>query len=428
MSRQLPKPLFEPNTWLAVARAYGRAFWLRKNLPPGELVDIAELERGHRRLLIESAERYGPIFKGLMERRLVVCIIGRARGRRLLKEHSTSLRAVAIQLESLFPHGFMRGMQGNIHRDYRKALMRGISELSLSPYVLQIEAMITQALQAYMNDPGCDTSSQAWDNTLRHIASSALITLFFGPEPGSIQHRRLLAAYRRLGPYGVVWNLKAQQVEAYRVLETELNALGADAGGLLGLLQTQGQVDATMLGNIIYMVELGRYDLRGLMRWISCYAADNPDWVERIAIEPEAVAKAFVLETLRMDQSERLMREVQDDVVFEGWLIPKGSLIRVCMWETHKQSRSFLRPFEFDPTRFLAEPSEGDSFSPFGLDHHHCPLAEPVVQIAVSFLETLSRGYELSGRGAEPAVRGPYHWEPSPGFRLRLERRVNGSG
>src|SRR6185436_11359571 len=108
-----------------------------------------------------------------------------------------------------------------------------------------------------------------------------------------------------------------------------------------------------MLGNLIYMLELGRYDLRGLLRWLSRYAADTPDWLDRIARESTApardatVAEAFVLETLRMDQSERLMRDVTEDLIVEDWLIPAGALLRVCMWEAHKDAAEFAQPFVF---------------------------------------------------------------------------------
>ena len=77
-----------------------------------------------------------------------------------------------------------------------------------------------------------------------------------------------------------------------------------------------------------------------------------------------AAAEAFTLETLRMDQSERLMRNVGRDIRFEGWLIPAGSLVRVCMWEAHKDPDAFPRPFVFDPSRFLNDVSAGERFSP----------------------------------------------------------------
>jgi cytochrome P450 len=436
MPPRIPKPLAERRPWLAVAQAYGRAFWSGKRLPPGKLIDIGALEREHRTLLIDCAAQHGPVFKGLMERRLTVCVVGHALGRRLLKEHSGSLRAVSIRLEQLFPHGFMRGMEGDTHRTYRKSLARGIASLDMASLTPAFESIVTEALETHAATRQQPTTPQAWADTLGQIANSTLITLFFGPKPGDAAHARLLAAYLRLGPRGVVWNLTSQQVDAYRALADEVAALGVNAGGLLAHLHAQGTVDPTMLGNLVYMVELGRYDLRGLLRWISRYAADNNDWLDGVASDAATCAsgdsggeaeRSFVLEALRMDQSERLMREVLDDIVVDGWLIPSGALVRVCMWEAHKDPQKFPQPFTFDPVRFRGVDSEGENFSPFGLDHHHCPLAGPVVEIAVIFLRVLARKYAVDGRSAEPPVRGPYHWEPSPRFDVTLVLRAAGT-
>jgi cytochrome P450 len=233
-----------------------------------------------------------------------------------------------------------------------------------------------------------------------------------------------------------VWNPAERQVEAFHELRRQLAELlrrGEPTlrSALLPTLSSAGSLDDTLLGNLIYMVELGRYDLRGLLRWISKYAGENASWLDRIAAEPAAqvtshpaAAQAFVLETLRMDQSERLMRDVLHDVEFEGFLIPKGALLRVCMWEAHKDAATFARPFEFDPTRFLGEGAAGEPFSPFGLDHHHCPLAGLSVQLACIFLRALARGYTVRTRGGDPAVRGPYHWEPDPALVVTLTPRV----
>ncbi|MBK8766832.1 MAG: cytochrome P450 [Burkholderiaceae bacterium] len=448
-SLSVRKPLSDRRPWLAVARAWGAVLRTRTRLPPGELIDIGEHERAHRRLLIDLAARHGPIFKGLMERKLVVCVVGHSLGRRLLKEHAASLSAVSIALESLFAHGFMRKMEGETHRRYRRALVQGLYGLDPKGCTARFEAIAAQALSAHadgdrmdgdrvdgdrVDGDRVDGAAPVWADTLAHIAASALITFFFGPQPGSAGHQRLMAAYRRLGPHGVVWQITGRQAEAYRALVADVQALGPEAGGLLGRLQAQEHFDETLLGNLIYMVELGRYDLRGLMRWVSRYAADHPAWLERIALERLALrpadggataAEAFVQETLRMDQSERLMREVRRDIVFDGWLIPRGSLVRVCLWEAHKDPQAFAQPFEFDPGRFLGGASQGDRFSPFGLDHHHCPLAAVSVQIAVAFLRALARDYALRAQGADPAVRGPYHWEPSPRFQVSLTHRVS---
>jgi cytochrome P450 len=367
-----------------------------------------------------------------MEKRLVVCVVGHALGRRLLKEHSALLRPVTIDIKPVVPAGFMRQMEGEAHRSYRKALVQAVNAIDVDLLAPVLQAIVAEGLRTHADDPAAPTSPAAWADILSSIATSSLLAAFFGACPGTPAHGDLIAGYQRLGPHGVVWNLGRRQVQAYAALRGLLTgALPADAlpGSLWPELLAAGPVDDTMLGNLIYMVELGRYDLRGLLRWLSKYAGAHPAWLDRIAAEPACgadgrpVAEAFVLETLRMDQSERLMRDVLHDFVFDGWLIPKGALVRVCMWEAHKSAEVFPDPFVFDPSRFLGHASAGDRFSPFGLDHHHCPLAGLSVQLAATFLRVLAREFRLDARDGDPAVRGPYHWQPSPRLVVSLSRR-----
>jgi cytochrome P450 len=420
---QVSKPLSDRHPLLATLRAWGRSVRARTRLPPGDLIDLGPAERAQRHLLLDRAARHGPVFKALMERRLVVCVVGNGLGRRLLRDHAAALRPVAIRIDSVVPAGFMRRMDGELHRRYRQALMRALLAPTPDADGAPFEAVAQQALARH----AAAAAPQGWLHALADIAAGSLIVLFFGAAPGTSLHARLLAGFRRLGPHGVVWNLAARQVEAFHALCDDLQQT-AVPGGVMARLQAQGELDATMLGNLIYMVELGRYDLRGLLRWIVRYAAEQPAWLDRIGAggtDASAVAMAFVQETLRLEQSERLMRDVEQDIRFEGWLIPRGALLRVCLWEAHKDPQAFEQPFVFDPSRFIEPAQAGsDRFAPFGLDAHHCPLAGLSVRIAADFLRVLARDYVVRGQGAEPAVRGPYHWEPSPRFDVQLQRRA----
>lgn len=424
---QVAKPLSDRHALLDTAQAWCRSLWARKPLPPGDLTDLGPAERAQRRLLLARAERYGPMFKGVMEGRLVVCVVGNGLGRRLLREHAASLRPVSIRLESVVPAGFMRRMAGPVHRQYRQALVRALRGLEADAGAISFEAIAGQGLARHVAMAGV-AGSPGWLGALADIVAGALITLFFGAAPGTALHDALLAGFRRLGPHGVVWHLTDRQVTAFHALCSLLRA-NPSAGGVMGRLHAAGELDDTMLGNLVYMVELGRYDMRGLLRWILRYAVEQPAWLARVAADqrlpPDDLATAFVLETLRLEQSERLMRDVEQDIVFEGRLLPRKAMLRVCLWEAHKDPQAFAQPFAFDPARFVGDAStSGDRFSPFGLDAHHCPLASWSVRIAADFLRVLARGYQVSGQGAEPAVRGPYHWEPSPRFEVHLQARA----
>jgi cytochrome P450 len=431
IATQLRKPIADRSPYPSIARAYAKSWLSWKRLPPGDLVSLDDLERNNRTILMERSAVFGPIFKGLMENRLVVCIVDDTMGRRLLLENAKSLRQVAIQIDQLFPHGHMRQMEGETHREYRKMLGRGIAAIDFASLAPALENLVATRLDAL----SARQTSADLTEVLTDIANHLLLLLFFGTRPAETLCSELLAGYHRLGPNGVVWNITEKQVEAFQDLRTLLlSAMGgnqvSEPACLLARLMSLGQLDETLLGNMIYMVELARYDLRGLLRWVLKYAADHPAWIDQIEREPAdaaarrgSLAEAFVLEVLRLEQSERLMRDVKEDIVFDGYLIPKNSLVRICMWENHKSEAKFSNAFAFDPKRFLDNVAIGDRFLPFGLDHHHCPFSSLSIKLAMVFLRTLARSHKVTAFGGEPPVRGPYHWQPSPGFKVALHPR-----
>lgn len=408
--------------------ARARAWLSRTPLPPGDLIDLEAAERSDRRLLIKRAERFGPISKALLGPQLLICVLGLSTGRRLLKAHGEALKPVTLDLQALFPLGFLRQMAGEDHRRVRMAIVRALTTLDPEALAGEFESIAAAGLRKL---PSADPSAPAYSAALSAAASAMLVRLFFGATPGSPNFERLMRGYQRLGPNGLLWNINDKQAAAYRALRDELRRQAeAHAGspdadfarGLLGRLAAAAPVDETLLGNLIYMVEMGRYDLRGLLRWISHYAALQPAWLDRIAGNAH-LAEAFVLETLRLDQSERLMRRVQRDIVFDGYRLPKDAMLRLCLWEAHKDPDAFAQPFDFDPGRFDGDGPSAEQFSPFGLDHHHCPFAAISVQLGSAFVRALASGYRIEAVGGRTAVRGAYHWEPAPSFSVTLQAR-----
>ena len=431
---------WRPRWGVAYARLRGGIS--RYRLPPGPLLALDREEKTDRRFLLQHFARHGPIFKAVAWDEFWVCITGLARCGRFLQENSTRIRPVTLELKDLFPQGFLRQMQGEVHQTYRRALVRAIRDEDPARLNGDLEATASRSLMDFhLEARDSEDTAEALIRTLTRISSGMLVQIFFGAKPGSPRFDALLAGYQKLGPHGLVWNLGPRQEHAFRELrETLLRQLRepeAPPDGILARIdqkkprgEATDAVDDTLLGNLIYMVEMGRYDAQGLFRWLTKYAAEHPDLLRAIATEcaspPTAgssLARAFVLESLRMDQSERLVRRAERDLVFDGYLIPRFSKIRLCLWESHKSEDSFAEPFRFDPSRFLSAPPAGDRFSPFGLDHHRCPLADVSVDMGIAFLRALARGYTVTALGDGKPLRGPYHWEPPHAFSVKLERR-----
>lgn len=330
-------------------------------------------------------------------------------------------------------------MQADEHQRYRKSLVHAIQ----SADIVNAAAIATWEQQANIGlGHYLETQQQAPDSpepfirTLDTIATGMLVHVFFGIAPDSEEYVKLMQHYRRLGPFGLVWNVGEDQRQAFSDIRScllEMVSGDKQPGGILGCLNQGDELDDTMLGNLIYMVEMGRYDLYSLFRWLSKYAATYPELMQRIAHEAQQTSgseppllDAFVQETLRMDQSERLIRIAQRDLVFEGYLIPKYATVRLCLWEAHKSPNTFTHPFDFNPERFISQAYASDQYAPFGLDHHRCPFSDSVVAMSKAFTRVLACNYRVSPVADGLPVRGAYHWEPASRFSVRLARKEHG--
>ena len=420
----------------SIVYAFARTTVSRHRLPPGRLVRLEQEEKADRAFILHHAEEIGPIFKAIGWGELYVCVVGLPLGRRLLRDHSAELRPMTLDVSSLFPKGFLRQMQGEDHRKYRRLLNRAIKPDDLAVFTAALAASATRGLADYaarerMHLNGADT----YVATLSRITTEMMILLFFGAAPGTPAFDRLVAGYYKLGPHGLVWNVTDRQREAFVEIRDFLLKffsghpadLPAEARhSVLGRMVEDGMPDADMIGNLIYMVETGRYDTHALFRWLTKHAAERPELLARIRDEPsdaaagKSFAEAFALETLRTDQSERLMRRVQRSFVFDGHLIPRHATVRVCLWESHKSPEVFPSPFEFNPDRFLTKPPTAEEFAPFGLDHHRCPFGDMSVRMCVEFLRALASRYTVEAVADGRPIRGAYHWEPSSNFGVRL--------
>ena len=411
----------------------------RYRLPPGEWVDLETVERANRRFLLEHAAEVGPVFKAVAWDACWICIVGIPRSRRLLKEHGKHLQPTTLQLKSLFPKGFLRQMQAVEHQRYRKSLVRAMQAADIvnAGAVATWEQIINVALERYeVTQQVAPGSPEPFIRTLDNIATGMLVHVFYGANPDSGVYGKLMQLYRRLGPFGLVWNVGDEQQQAFREIRSSLLDMVAgnkQPGGIIGCLSQADELDDAMLGNLIYMVEMGRYDLYSLFRWLSKYAGNYPDLTDRIALESREetgaarpVVDAFVQETLRMDQSERLIRIARRDIIFDDYLIPKYSTVRLCLWEAHKSPDTFTNPFDFDPERFIDQAYAPDQYAPFGLDHHRCPFSDVVVDMSKTFTRVLSCNYEVSPVADGLPVRGAYHWEPASMFSVGLARKKHG--
>ena len=142
-------------------------------------------------------------------------------------------------------------------------------------------------------------------------------------------------------------------------------------------------------------------------------------------VQPDAIER-LERETLRLSQSEYLYRRVRRDFTFEGFRVPKNWLVRICVWESHRDSRIFEDPDRFNPDRFLQQDYTHNTYSPFGSGRHACNGVPLSMAIARAFFEELSQAWNWSVTGhgtVERDFRHWSHWRPGRSLRLVLRDR-----
>jgi cytochrome P450 len=169
--------------------------------------------------------------------------------------------------------------------------------------------------------------------------------------------------------------------------------------------------------------------------WLLKRGGENPAWMSRLAAEamgdagavrrPGGLADRMVRETLRLDQSEFLLRRVRRPIRWGEFDIPAGWFVRICVQESHRSPEAFRDPERFDPERFL-DPPDRVRYSPFGVYRRLCPGEHLARAIGMHLVVELASGYDLQIVGDGPPEFSGFHWRPSPRFRVRLVARSSG--
>ena len=410
-------------------------------LPPGLLRPRDNSLRVDQRSALAGFQRHGPVFKLVTDGQWTTCIVGLSRGRRLLAEHGASLPGVTLDLNPLFPGGALRGMEGEAHTTYRRVLVQALQATPLEEHAELLNDAVEHCLESLAGSSEMGSvEGPAIRSVLREGMSTVMLGLIFGLTPSSGRFGQMRGAYRRFGPDAPVYRVQATEAEAFAELQVLAREIAAEIRAapdrarpsMLRHMVLSDTLDETSLGNLINLFEGAHFDVYSLWHWLLWYLAREPAIGARLRTLPEGgepahrLLTAIIKETLRLNQSEVLLRRSTSDIAFDGFLIPGGSTVRVCLWESHKEERVFPDPFRFDPDRFLQQNHDIEEFAPFGLDKRRCIGGDVTFAASSVFVERLLRDYEMIVEQDGPAVRGKYHWEPNPRFAVRVMRRTEG--
>ena len=387
-----------------------------RGLPPGSLGLLPAEPWTDPGYYASQARRYGNIFKFRHFTRPAAAIVGTQRIAEFLRASSGSLTIPAAPFDPIVPGGFVRYLHGAEH-DRIASLLR----TAMSPAVVDSHSdCMKRQCDIALSSTGSGSSVAM---VIEKMVSRIIHTLFLGlreEELDRFENLFRVADYRSLGRTG-----KARAKLAADEIIAALKDLARD-NNRISFLQTLASRhphaidDDAVLGNFAYALHTGRIDATGLMTWVVAVAGQNTAWIERLRncadadanLQPNSLADRFVRETLRLHQSEFLIRETTDDVVFEGYRIPAGWLVRLCIAESHRLEDAFEDAVRFNPDRFCVSQSRSE-YAPFGFAPRACPGEHLTRAIGRHFLAVAASRYTLTVDAVEPLEFSGFHWQPN---------------
>lgn len=410
----------------------------RRRLPPGSLGLLSSLEAlADRHFYLDASRRFGPVFKMAQVRRPTACVVGLDRGHRIMREHASALRSPPLPFSSEIAGGFLRYMDAETHERYgplfRRALARPVvaAAAPVARAAARRELAELAAKCAFTGEPVLPGGA------FERIVVDTYLRAFVGIEPGSPVDSEFRKAYLPIERWSISKPLGAPEREGIdrlrAIMRTHLDEKeGANVSVLSELRRLDPSMpDSTALDNLVFTHKIAVSNTTGLLHWVVALLGRDPAWVGRLQTAPRAsegddLFAHVVSETLRLAQSEYLYRAIDEDIEVDGHRLPRGWLLRLCVWESHCDPAVFQEPESFDPERFDGQRYSTDEYAPFGYGKHACNGIAVNDVVCRAVLEELVDGFvwETVGEGS-PAhdLRHWRHWRTSPGLALRLRAR-----
>lgn len=415
-----------------------------RGLPPGSVPAVNLRSIVDREYFSKQAARNGPVFKSISPTMpdLTVCIVGLPRALSFLRANDERLAPVKQNpFDELIPGRLLRHMRGDAHKHYRRILHDAFDDDVLERCRPEIDAILRDGLAelsaASLRDPARGVSPRT--HIEQDVILPAFLRLFFGLSPGASVARRasqlLLNIQQdmvRNDPRIPTYATYAAELDAIVRAEgveiaAQLGAGIAPAPSFLAALLTahpDALDDAVVLRNLIFNLRVGLTDLTGLLHWTLKLLCDNPEWLSAVGAADDSrdLAERIVKETLRLQQSDLLHRRATEDLEVDGYAVPSGSLVRICVHESHRDPAVFEDPSRFNPDRFT-HPFSRSEYSPLGVLAHACLGANLTHAVDSVFVQRLANDYDVSViSDGRPILRTS--WRVSPRHRVVLRPRA----
>lgn len=428
-------------------------FGKKRGLPPGSLALLPTGAWLDPRFYQTQGELYGPVFKSSHFMKPMVCIIGLETGLEVLRKYEeTAVVTPEAAFARYVPCSYIRSMSAEDHRKYRPILQAAVSDEVTDAHSELFRTVLRRQLREMAGRP-----LNEFGGGLRGYSTEAIyqiaFSVFFGIPPGSEESQQFREFYRLLDRAhqrrATVWSPPDQIVQNTlteilsilnrRVDQFEIRPKPSPEQPPASYMEAAWRhggreaVNDVVQLNLVFLLQVTCTDLGGLFDWLVKKMSDNPEWQARLrdtleehgfeADEAIGLADRIVTETLRLEQSEHIYRKIIQPIEINGFHIPKGWLLRICVRESHHCSPAFEDPESFNPDRFLNRTYSPTEYSPFGMFRRRCIGVHTGIRLGGVFVRTLVEAYEWEvTHPGKPEFRG-WHWSPGSSFAVRLKPR-----
>jgi cytochrome P450 len=375
---------------------------LLRNLLGGqsERVDmLSRLREMHARHGLAVAQRIGPF--------RMVNLFGPDANRLVLLDRDrifSAERPWTQIMGRIFPGGLLL-RDGDEHKHHRKIMHTAFVRPALRDYLSRMNAMIEARMGDWARAPGFFHAFPAFKALTLDMAAHIFVGIDLGTDTS-----RMNAAFERLVAASMsrirlpIPGLEFQRgLEARGFMVRYLRELlpkkrsdeGLDMLSRLCRAQTEeGERlrDEEIIDHMIFLMMAAHDTTTSTLCSIVYELARHPDWQERVREECAALAQPHfdfddlealpgltwvMKETLRRYPPLPVIPRVASaDFAFDGFRVPRGSMVVVSPIHTHHMPEWWADPWRWDPERFTPERAEDQrhshSWVPFGGGPHMC--------------------------------------------------------
>ena len=415
-----PPPLLDLNPFAAVLGDLREERSATVPFPPGDT--RFSLARTHRfandplPLLLDSYERYGPVFTLRLFHGNVVFMLGPAANHYITVSHASNFtwrESHFRDLIGLMGDGLLT-IDGDFHRRSRRIMLPAFHREHIAASADAVVQETERAIEQLT--PGASIDLYDWT---RHLAVRVAMRALFGVDPDGEQARAIDAAAlfeEALSFYATEYVTRilrgrfspwARMQQAARKLDTLIyaeisrrRATGERGHDILSLLLDAQDEDGNTLSDlqvrdeVMTLLFAGHDTTTSTVSFMFYELARHPHVLARLLAEQDAqlaggrpTAAQLMsgeLSELEMVLDETLRkyppawigpRRSVESFEFNGHTVPARAFVNYCSWASHHLKDVFPEPDEFRPERFTPEASAAlpkGAYVPFGGGSRTC--------------------------------------------------------